>query len=130
MSAELHDMHALLQQLHDLNESHDLDHCESKMWDRFSAGVAKAGNGIVAGVSGAATMVGGAHKAYKDAKLQKIRDENVLKAWGEITDPTKKTAILQRVFNEAGSDVIGPVLLGNATTKNMTQDYILPFPAA
>jgi hypothetical protein len=129
MSAELHDMHALLQQLHDLNESHDLDHSEG-IFDTMWAGAARAGNGLVAGVSGAATMVGGAHKAYKDAKFQKKRDEAVLKAWDEITDKTKRTQVLQKVIDEAGPDVLGPVLLGNAATKNMTQDYILPFPAA
>ena len=129
MSANLHEMHALLQQLRELDASHDLDHCEGQIWDNFAAGAARSGNGLVAGVTGAATMVGGAHKAYKDAKLQKLRDEAVLKAWGE-TDPTKKTQVLQRVFNEAGPDVLGPVLLGNEVTKYMTQECILPCPTA
>jgi len=100
------------------------------MWDKFAAGAARAGNGLVAGVRGAATMVGGAHQAYKDAKLQKLRDADVLKTWGAITDPKKKTDILQRVFNDTVPDVLGPVLLGNEATKYMTQDYILPKPAA
>jgi len=75
-------------------------------------------------------MVGGAHQAYKDAKLQKLRDAAVLTAWGEIIDPKKKTAVLQLVFNDTVPDVLGPVLLGNEATKYMTQDYILPKPAA
>jgi hypothetical protein len=128
MSAELHDMHALLQQLHDLNESHDLDHSEGIL-DTMWAGAARAGNGIVAGVKGGAAMVGGAHAAYKkhtlDAAAQKKRDAEVLAAWGDMGVPAKKQ-VLQDVIDNTKPGDIGPVLLGNAATKDVTQHYILP----
>ncbi len=130
MSAELHEMHALLQQLRALNEVHDLDHCEGWV-DNLYAGAARAGNGLVAGVKGGAAMVGGAaaayKKHYKDAAAQKARDTAVLTSWGAIT-PEAKTKILQDVVKSADPDVIEPVLLGNETTKYMTQEGILPSP--
>ncbi len=131
MSAELHEMHALLQQLQDLNELHDLDHCESEWMDKLYAGAARAGNGLVAGVKGGVAMAGGAaaayKKHYKDAAAQKARDTAVLTAWGAITPEAKKN-ILQDVVKSADPEVIGHVLLGNETTKYMTQEGILPSP--
>ena len=127
MSAELHDMHALLQQLHDLNESHDLDHCEGYWTDKFAAGaasVAAVGRGVVAAGKGAIS----AHKQHNlNAAAQKARDTAVLTSWGAII-PEAKTKILQDVVKSADPDVIGTVLLGNETTKYMTQEGILPSP--
>ena len=126
MSGDLHEMHALLHQLQDLNDSNDLDHCEGYWGDKFAAGaasVAAAGRGVVAAGKGAIS----AHKQHNlNAAAQKARDAAVLTTWGEIIDPKIKTQILKNVVDSIDPNVIGPVLLGNAATKNQTQECILP----
>jgi hypothetical protein len=129
MSADLHDMHALLQQLRELNKSHDLDHCEGYWGDKFAAGaasVAAVGRGVAAAGKGAIS----AHKQHNlDAAAQKKRDAEVLAAWGGMGDPAKKQ-VLQDVIDQTMPGVIGPVLLGNEATKYIAQHCILPFPVA
>jgi hypothetical protein len=135
MSAELHEMHALLQQLRELNEAHDLDHYETWLGDMASAAgrkVAAASNAVVAGGKAVIATGKGAIKAHQDhaetVATQKARDEAVLQTWGAISDPIKKTAALLNVVKSNDPDVIGTVLLGNQATKSMTQQGILPSP--
>jgi hypothetical protein len=125
MSANLHEMHALLHQLQDLHDSHDLDHCEGYWTDKISGGVAAAGRGVVAAANGAWE----AHTKHKlNVADQRKRDATVLAKWGEITDPTLRRDALKRVVDMLEPNVLGPVLLGNETTKYATQMCILPIP--
>ena len=96
MSADLHEMHALLQQLRELNEAHDLDHCEGPMWDRIKGGAASVANAAVAGAKSANAYRKGGSEGLAIHTLnvadQKKRDAAVLTKWGAMTDPEKKTS--------------------------------------
>jgi hypothetical protein len=132
MSANLHEMHALLHQLQDLHDSHDLDHCEGYWTDKISGGAAAAGRGIASAGRTVAAVGHGAWDAHKKHTLnvadQKIRDTAVLAKWKEITDPTMRRNVLKKVVDMVEPGDLGPVLLGNAATKDATQMCILPIP--
>jgi uncharacterized membrane protein len=82
MSADLHEMHALLQQLKDIHQSHDLDHCEFSLKAAGKAIIAKAkaaaaeANPVAAAAAAlAAAVAKGAVDAHKqhdeDVKTKK-----------------------------------------------------------
>jgi hypothetical protein len=58
---------------------------------------------------------------------QKKRDTAVLTAWGDMDVPKKKEVLKDVVGDDrTDADVIGPLLLGNAATKSIMQEWILP----
>jgi hypothetical protein len=128
MSAELHEMHTLLQQLRELDASHDLDHCEGVMWDKFAAGAASAGRGLVAGGKAVIATGKGAIKAHQDhaetVATQKARDATVLAKWGTITDPVQQRTVLKSAIDLADPIVVGPLFLANPATKDHFQTSV------
>jgi hypothetical protein len=131
MSAELHEMHALLQQLRELNEAHDLDHCETWLGDMASAAgrkVAAASNAVVAGGKAVIATGKGAIKAHQDhaetVATQKARDATVLAKWGTITDPVQQRTVLKSAIDLADPIVVGPLFLANPATKDHFQTSV------
>jgi hypothetical protein len=109
---DLHDMHALLQQLDTLNSMHAPDHLGPflpSMPKMPDLGIAKAINGAIA--------------ARTD---KKNRDADVMAAWRAMKEDTTKRTTLKKVVDAIDPNVLGPVLLGNAQTKQQTQECILP----
>jgi hypothetical protein len=111
---DLHDMHALLQQLDTLNSMHAPDHLEGwpSMPKMPDLGITKRINGAIA--------------ARKD---QKERDADVMAEWRKMKEDTTKRTTLKKVVDTINPDVLAPVLLGNAATKQQTQECILPLPS-
>jgi hypothetical protein len=128
MSAELHEMHALLQQLRELNEAHDLDHCEGKWMNKLYAGAAKVGNVATATAkAGGALVTGGTDglaKHNSSVAAQKERDTAVLAKWGTITDVVQQRTVLKSAIDVADPKVVGPLFLANPATKDHFQTSV------
>jgi hypothetical protein len=136
MSAELHEMHALLQQLRDLNDSHDLDHCEGivgNAWAAVRSGGAKIGKAAAAGAASAKAYSEGGSKGLATHTLkvatQQERDATVLATWGTITDPVQQRIILKSAIDLADPSVVGPLFLANPATKDHFQTSVEKYTA-
>jgi hypothetical protein len=128
----LHEMHALLQQFDTLNAAHGPEYCEGRLQDAGKAVIAGAKAAKAAAAAAAASAAAAAngaidaHNQHKqEVKTQKDTDTAVLKAWGGMNEATKRST-LKKAVDAIDPNVLGPMLLGNAATKQQTQECILP----
>jgi len=120
---DLHDMHALLQQMETLNSMHAPDH----LGPYLPSIPSMPDLGITKAIKGARDAFN-EHTEQKAAQkaAQKERDASVLTAWTAMKDDTTKRVALKKAVDAIDPNVLGPMLLGNAATKQQTQECILP----
>jgi hypothetical protein len=109
MSANLHEMHALLHQLQDLHDSHDLDHCGVSAYQRFK----DAGKSVMHAATAAKKA---AKESHNEIQATHKTDEEAQTKWKGLHDDTKKE-ILKKVVDHVATTTVSTLFLSNADTK-------------
>ncbi len=127
MSPELHEMHTLLQQFQDMNQMHDLDHCEAGLWDKAKAAANAATEKAKAAAAAAKAAKDGAVAAHKqhaeDKKIQKDKDTVVQEKWTKMSDADKRE-VLKVTADSIAISLLTETFFNNPTMKKALQKCI------
>ena len=127
-------MHTLLQQFQDMNQMHDLDHCEISFkdaakaaYEQAKATAASAAEKAKAAAAAAKAAKDGAVAAHKqhaeEVKTQKEKDDAIITKWNEM-DMTKQKEVLKQAVDKTSTSRLKDWFFSDATTKQALLDCI------
>ncbi len=120
-------MHTLLQQFQDMNQMHDLDHCEAGLWDKAKAAANAAAEKAKAAAAAAKAAKDGAVAATKQhaeqVKTQKEKDDAIITKWNGM-DMAKQKEVLKQAVDKTSTSRLKDWFFSDATTKQALLDCI------
>ena len=127
-------MHTLLQQFQDMNQMHDLDHCEISFkdaakaaYEQAKATAASAAEKAKAAAAAAKAAKDGAVAAHKqhveDKKIQKDKDTVVQEKWTKMSDADKKE-VLKVAVDRIATSTLTETFFNNPKMKETLQKCI------